>query len=150
MTECQFYHLQGQHTEQVLPELLEKSLQRGCRVTVQCSAEERVDALDAHLWTFREDSFLPHGTFREASAAEQPVLLTIEDHNPNGATVRFLVDGAQPPADAERYEHVVILFDGDNEQAVVTARQWWQDMKARGFALSYWQADPQGRWQRRA
>ena len=50
---------------------------------MQAASDERVDALDAHLWTYREDGFLPHGTYRESEAAAQPVLITIHDHNPN-------------------------------------------------------------------
>ncbi|MFZ0116056.1 MAG: DNA polymerase III subunit chi, partial [Xanthobacteraceae bacterium] len=52
MTEVLFYHLQEQPIEKVLPNLLERSLERGWRVVVQASSEDRVDALDAHLWTF--------------------------------------------------------------------------------------------------
>ncbi len=76
MTEMLFYHLQRQPLERVLPSLLERSLERGWRVVVQAASDERVEALDAHLWTYRDDSFLPHGTAREAEAAAQPVLLT--------------------------------------------------------------------------
>ena len=68
MTEILFYHLRGQTPEQVLPALLAKSLERGWRVVVQASSDERVEALDAHLWTWRDDAFLPHGTWREAEA----------------------------------------------------------------------------------
>ena len=100
MTEILFYHLQGQKLEGVLPALLEKSLERGWKVVVQGASEERIDALDAHLWTYRDDGFLPHGTWREPEAAQQPVLLTLTDSNPNAATVRFLIDGAPVPADA--------------------------------------------------
>jgi DNA polymerase-3 subunit chi len=149
MTEFLFYHLHRQRTEDVLPALLERSLDRGWRVVVQSSSEERVDALDAHLWTFREDSFLPHGTYREVTAAHQPVLLTVEDHNLNGAAVRFLIDRAPVPEDAERYDRVVVLFDGEDEEAVAEARQRSEAAKAWGFAVTYWQADEQGRWQRR-
>ena len=77
MTEILFYHLQRHPLERVLPALVEKSLERGWRVVVQAASEERIEALDAHLWIFRDDSFLPHGTWREAEAAEQPVLLTV-------------------------------------------------------------------------
>ena len=77
MTEVLFYHLHRQPLERVLPTLLERSLERGWRVVVQAASEERVEALDAHLWTYRDDSFLPHGTAREAEAREQPILLTI-------------------------------------------------------------------------
>jgi DNA polymerase III subunit chi len=150
MTEFLFYHLQAQPVERVLPVLLEKSIERGWRVAVHTSSEERVDALDAHLWTFREDSFLPHGTFREPTAADQPVLLTVKDHNPNAATVRFLIDRAPMPEDAERYDRVVVLFEGSDDEAVAEARDHWQSAKARGFAVTYWQADDGGRWKRRA
>ena len=99
MTELLIYQLQRQPLERALPALIEKSLERGWRVIVQAASEERVEALDAHLWTFRDDAFLPHATFREPEIAEQPILLTADVHNPNGAGVRFLIDGATlPPA----------------------------------------------------
>jgi len=148
MTEVLFYHLQRQPLERVLPALLEKSLERGWRALVQAASEERVEALDAHLWTYRDDAFLPHGTHKESAAAHQPVLLTVNDDNPNGAQVRFLIDGAPVPADAETYQRIVLLFDGEDPDAVATARGRWTEAKARGFDVTYWQADEQGRWKR--
>ena len=150
MTEMLFYHLQRQPIERVLPALLEKSLERGWRVVVQAASEERVEALDAQLWTFREGSFLPHGTWREGEAREQPVLLTVHDDNPNGASVRFLIDGVPVPADATTYARIVLLFDGEDPDAVAAARERWSEAKANGFDVTYWQVDEQGRWQRKA
>jgi DNA polymerase-3 subunit chi len=150
MTEILFYHLQRQPLEHVLPTLLQKSLERGWRVVVQASSEERVEALDAHLWTYRDDSFLPHGTGREGEAREQPILITVDDHNPNGAAVRFLVDGAPVPADADSYQRIVLLFDGDDPDAVAAARERWNEAKQKGFDATYWQPDEHGRWQRKA
>jgi DNA polymerase-3 subunit chi len=149
MTEILFYHLHRQPLERVLPTLLERSLERGWRVVVQASSEERVEALDAHLWTFRDDSFLPHGTWREGEAREQPILLTVNDDNPTGAAVRFLIDGAPVPADAGAYQRIVLIFDGEDPDAVAAARQRWSEAKAKGLEATYWQADEQGRWQRR-
>jgi DNA polymerase III subunit chi len=149
VTEVLFYHLHRQPLERVLPALLEKSLERGWRVVVQASSDERVAALDAHLWTYREDAFLPHGTYKESAAAEQPILLTVNDDNPNRAVVRFLVDGAPVPADAQAYERLVLLFDGDDPEAVEAARERWTAAKAQGFAVTYWQPDQDGRWQRK-
>src|SRR2546423_11972608 len=117
MTEILFYHLQRQSIEKVLPQLLEKSLERGWRVVVQAASDERVEALDAHLWTYRDDKFLAHGTYRESEAAMQPVLLTVNEDNPNGANVRFLIDGAPVPDDAASYQRIVLLFDGEDEEA---------------------------------
>ena len=149
MTEMLFYHLQRQPIERVLPTLLEKSIERGWRVVVQVASDERLEALDAYLWTFRDESFLPHGTWRETDAREQPVLLTVNDDNPNGAAVRFLVDGAAVPTDADSYQRIVLLFDGEDPDALAAARERWSEGKARGFEVTYWQTDDEGRWQRK-
>ena len=149
MTEVLFYHLQNMSLESVLPPLLEKSLERGWRAVVQSTSPERADALDAHLWTYRDDSFLPHATWRVADAAEQPIVLAIEEDNPNGAQVRFLVDNAALPADCGNYQRMVLVFNGDDDEALAAARATWADCKARGFEVTYWQADERGRWQRR-
>ena len=146
MTEVLFYHLQGQKLEGVLTPLLEKSLERGWTVIVQGMSEERIDALDAHLWTYSDDGFLPHGTWREPDSATQPVLLTLTDSNPNAATVRFLIDGAPMPADAAAYQRIVLVFNGEDEDAVAAARGAWSDAKAKGFEATYWQPDERGRW----
>jgi DNA polymerase III subunit chi len=149
MTEVLFYHLQDVSLESVLPPLLEKSLERGWRVVVQSTSEERVDALDAHLWTYRDDSFLPHATWRVADAQDQPIVLAVEETNPNQASVRFLIDNAGLPADAEHYARMVLVFNGDDPDALAAARSAWKDCKSRGFEVTYWQPDQRGRWQRR-
>jgi DNA polymerase III subunit chi len=150
MTEVLFYHLQRQPVEQVLPTLLERSIERGWRVVVQAATDERIEALDAHLWTYRDDGFLPHGTARDSEAAAQPILLTTADHNPNGANVRFLIEGAAMPADASTYARIVLLFDGEDDDAVAAARVRWNEAKAQGFDVTYWQSDDQGRWVKKA
>jgi DNA polymerase-3 subunit chi len=149
MTEVLFYHLQDMTLENVLPPLLEKSIERGWRVVVQSTSEERTDALDAHLWTYRDDSFLPHATWRVGDAPEQPIVLIAGEGNPNGATVRFLVDNAALPADSDAYQRLVLVFNGEDSEALAAARSAWTDCKSRGFDVTYWQADERGRWQRR-
>jgi DNA polymerase-3 subunit chi len=150
MTEVRFYHLLEQRLERVLPQLLELSLQRGWRVVVQAASDERIEALDTHLWTYRDDSFLPHGTARNPDAADQPVLLTADESNPNNATVRFLIDGAPLPTDASQYERLVLVFDGNDDELVARAREQWTQAKAQGFEASYWQPDDSGRWVQKA
>jgi len=150
MAEFLFYHLHRQPIEKVLPNLIEKSLARGWRVAVQTASEERVEALDAHLWTYRQDTFLPHGTYRDREAASQPVLLTVQDDNPNAANVRFLIDGAAVPQDVAAYERIVLLFDGEDPDALAAARERWTAAKSQGLEVTYWQPDEQGRWQRKA
>ena len=149
MTEVLFYHLTESKLEDALPALLEKSVERGWKVVVQTREEQRRDALDAHLWTFREDSFLPHSTDAADRPEAQPVLLTAGDGNPNSSTVRFVVDGAEPPA-LDPYDRVVFMFDGYDAGQLENARSQWKKLKGEGHALTYWQQSPEGRWVKKA
>lgn len=149
MTEVYFYHLQNQPLEKALPQLIEKCLERGWRCVVQAQSDERVTALDQHLWTWRDDSFLPHGTDRESNADEQPVLLTTSDGNANAAQVRFFVEGASS-RDLAGYERAIHLFDGNDPDAVDNARVQWKSAQEAGHTVTYWQQDEAGRWQQKA
>ena len=149
MTEVLFYHLERAPLEDVLPGLLEKCLERSWRVVVQAGSEERVAALDAHLWTYRDEAFLPHGTAKDGNPAAQPIWLTGGSDTPNGAKVRFLVDGAAGE-DFAAYDRIVYLFDGRDAEALTQARGAWTAAKAAGHAATYWQQSESGRWEKKA
>jgi DNA polymerase-3 subunit chi len=149
MADILFYHLQNQPVEKVLPTLLGKCLERGWNVVVQAASDERVRALDDALWTFADESFLPHGTERDGAVETQPILLTVSDDNPNGARVRVLVEGAPGP-DLAGYERALVLFDGADAEALATERTRWKTLKAGGHAVTYWQQDDTGRWVKKA
>jgi DNA polymerase-3 subunit chi len=149
MTEVLFYHLEHQPLERALPALVERTLARNWRAVIQVGSEERVEALDTLLWTYREESFLPHGTRRDGKPEQQPVFLTSTEENPNSATVRFLVDGAEV-ADVTAYARVVYLFDGRDGSAVEKARAQWKLARDAGCDVTYWQQSPEGAWQKKA
>lgn len=149
MAEVLFYHLERQPLEKVLPQLLEKALERGWRACVQAGSEERVEALSSALWTWREESFLPHGTARDGNPDLQPIWLTAGDDNPNQAAVRFLVDGAAASS-LDGLLRAVYIFDAGDAQAVEAARTRWREAKEAGHEVTYWQQDEHGRWVKRA
>lgn len=149
MTEIRFYHLLRKTLEDALPRMLEMSLERGWRAVVMAGSQERVGALNQHLWTFRKDSFLPHGSAPEGEAERQPVWLTDRDENPNGASVLFLTDGSESSAIAG-YTRVCELFDGNDPEAVAAARVRWKRYREAGHELSYWQQTGRGGWERKA
>ncbi len=143
-----FYHLEHRPLEAVLPQLLERTLERGWRAVVQSASEERLEALDTHLWVYAEESFLPHGTKKDGHAEQQPVYLTTDDANPNNASVRFCIEGAVVDA-LTGYARIVYLFDGRDGEAVTQAREEWKRAKAAGCAVTYWQQGDGGRWEKR-
>ena len=148
-TEVLFYHLERQTLEQVLPGLVERTLERGWRAVIQAGSPERLAAIDTLLWTYKEDSFLAHGTRAEGHVEHQPVFLTTDDANPNGAGVRFLIDGASA-SDFKGYTRVVCIFDGHDPAAVEGARAQWKAAVAQGAAVTYWQQTEAGRWEKKA
>lgn len=148
-TEVLFYHLERQPLERVLPSLLQRTLDRGWRAIVQVGSAERLEALDAHLWTYNDESFLPHGTAKEGAPQRQPILLTLSADNENGAGVRFLVDGADIEAFAG-YARIVVIFDGRDQDALAAARVQWQRVKAQGCKATYWRQSDAGRWEQKA
>lgn len=149
MTQIGFYHLLRMPLDQALPKLLEKAVQAGMRVVVRAGSEERVEHLNALLWTYAEDSWLPHGSARDGEAQAQPVWLTATEENPNQATVLVLCDGASP-ASLEGWDRCLDLFDGNDEQAVLAARERWKAWKADGHQLVYYQQTERGGWEEKA
>lgn len=147
--ELWFYHLEQSGLDEVLPGLLEKSLQRGWRVLVRSPDEERLQQLDQTLWTWRDDSFLPHGLETGADPGKQPILLSGSETGPNDPQVLILLDGAEPEA-LTRFERCIMLFDGHDESAVVAARRLWKQASGDGVDVSYWRQGENGGWQKKA
>jgi len=149
MTEALFYHLERRNLEDVLPGLVEKSLQRGWRALIRTDSSERSDALDTLLWTYDDQSFLPHAQLGDGDAGAQPVLITVEEGNANGARIFFFVGGALPPdwGVLNELARVVLLFDGRDPEALAKARAAWKDAKAGGHDVTYWKETPGGKFE---
>ena len=147
--EVWFYHLERTGLDQALPELLQKTLARGWRALVRTPDPARIEHLDGWLWSFRDDSFLAHGTAEEPLAERQPVLLTSGSDNPNAAQAVFLLDDAEPGA-LEGFARCLVLFDGRDEAALAAARLRWSELKDRDLPVSYWRQSGEGRWEKQA
>ena len=147
--ELWFYHLEKSPLAEVLPQLLEKTLSRGWRALVRSSSKDRLKALDQMLWTWRDDSFTPHGLADQPSAEHQPVLLSVDHCRDNDAHCLFLLDGATLE-EADSFERAIVLFDGTDEIAVNASRGLWKQTIKDGRSVSYWRQSPQGMWEKKA
>ncbi len=145
-----FYHLTRRRLEDVLPPLLERVRAKGWRAVVRCGSEARVEDLNRWLWTFRDDSFLPHGTIADGAPERQPVFLTADDARPNDAEMLFLADRAQAaPHALDAYRRVALLFDGADPDALDGARRFWKAATDAGRPAVYWADEPEG-WRKKA
>lgn len=146
-----FYHLQSSSVEQALPKLLEKAYATGKNILVKIGTDARVEFLNTALWTYDDQSFLPHGSKKDGNAALQPIWLTSGDDNPNNAKMIFLVDGAQISIEQiPQFDRVLNLFDGADNDSLSRAREFWKQIKQAGIDCFYWQQDNNGNWQQKA
>lgn len=148
-TEIWFYHLERSTLQQVLPGLLEKTLERGWKALIKVAHPNRIDEIDQHLWTWRDDSFLPHGREDEPHAERQPVLVGESGENRNGAQALFIIDGAEL-GPTEGFARCFIIFDGRDDRAVQAERERWKALKGQGANLAYWKQSAEGRWEKAA
>jgi DNA polymerase III subunit chi len=154
MSEVLFYHAERASLEDVLPGLLERTRERGWKAVIRVGSDERAAALDTHLWTYKDEGFLPHALERDPHPSEQPILLTTREGYANAAEVLFLADGAEPSDwgadDLRRLVRVVLIFDGRDPAAVDAARVQWTHAKAAGHDVTYWQQSAAGKWEKKA
>ncbi len=147
MTDIGFYHLTVSPLERALPRLLEKVLQTKKRAVILCATQERLEFLNAALWTGGKISFLPHGSAQEGFPHDQPIWLTLEDENPNGAEFLIQIEGVDSPSLAS-YQRCLDLFDGADEGAVKAARARWTKYKESNHTVTYWTQAPTGEWEK--
>ena len=151
MTRVDFYHLQKSDIETTLPKLLDKAYTSGKKILVKVGNEKRVEFLNTHLWTYDEQSFLPHGSKKDGNAEMQPIWLTSQDDNPNNATILFLVDGAGYDADnISSFERILNIFDDNDKEALSWSREFWKQVKSQDNECYYWQQDEKGTWLQKA
>jgi DNA polymerase-3 subunit chi len=153
MSEVLFYHLERKSLDEVLPELVERTLARNWRALIRVESADRAQALDNLLWTWSEESFLPHAQAGDGDPAKQPVLIAVEEGNPNRADVLFLVGGRTPQSwdgETANFTRIVVMFDGRDEQALSSARAGWTAARQSGHETTYWRQSAGGRWEKQA
>ena len=150
MSRLDFYHLQTSNLDAVLPQLLEKAYGMKQHIIIKIGTEERVSYINSLLWTYDEESFLPHGAKSDGNAELQPIWLTSSDDNPNNAKMLFLVDGADYEiAKLSEFERVFYIFDGNVPEHLAKAREFWKAAKNSGIDCFYWQQNDAGKWQQK-
>lgn len=140
-----FYHLQRTTLERAVGPLLEKCLERGWRVLAISPDATRRAALDEALWTYDDESFLPHGQSEAdgLNADAQPILITSTPENGNSARVALLMDGVDLPVQAA-FERCMVMFDDGDSAARQKARTQFKAAKDAGLTARYFQQTEQG------
>ena len=150
MTEVYFYQTAAQDTFGLVRGLLRRCLSTGWRVAVRAGTDAALVKLDADLWKFPEDGFLPHGIEGGSFDEEQPVLLTASAQPSNRADAVLLFDCAEPGQDdTKRCQRVSIVFRRDSSEELNKARSQWSEFSKSGIAVRFW-VEQGGKWIQKA
>jgi DNA polymerase-3 subunit chi len=144
-----FYHLEASTLKGVLPDLLTKTLSKGWRALVRLPNGADLTDWDDYLWTYQDQSFLPHGREDQGRADQQPILLANKTETAEGFDAVFLVDGADVTA-VDGVSRVMVMIDGRSQDAVQRERGRWKTLKDAGAVMSYWQQSAKGGWEKKA
>jgi DNA polymerase-3 subunit chi len=148
MAELRIYHLTAQSVTDGLPGLLQTALSRDLWCHLYVPDDAWAEKIADHLWTYRQDSFLPHGTKKDGMAGHQPVWISPELETPNQSDVRFVMDGAEIGVNhLNQIDLTCVLFDESDTAARQKARRLWSDSDdIDGLSRIYYRQDDIGKW----
>jgi len=149
MTEIRFYHLQKQSLDQALPLILEKAYEAGHRSIVKMQDSKEAERMSAHLWSYKQNSFLPHGAHKDGNSAVQPIWIGHSDENPNEAKTLILTQGQTSEITGD-YDLVCEMLNGHSDRDINAARERWKKYQDSGYETTYWFQNENGGWTKKA
>lgn len=149
MSVINFYHLTVTPLGKALPKLMEKVYTSGNKALIVTKDLEQTEDLNKQLWTYTTKFFLPHGSKEDGFSEKQPIYITNDNENPNGATILAFVGNAEPEGIAN-FDKCLYMFDGNDDSEIATARDRWKEYKSQGHEITYWQQTEKGGWEKAA
>ena len=136
MTQVDFYLLDeqaGENRQHYVCRLTDKAYRQGRRIYIHTESPAETRMLDSLLWTFRDQSFVPHGVAGLADPEITPVI--IGDTEPPEQVDDVLINlSPRVPPFFSRFQRVAEVVD-HHESAKRTSREHYRFYKDRGYPL---------------
>jgi len=143
MTQVDFYVVTSGGTEgaaRVACRVAEKAWSRGLRVYVCTDSEDAARHMDELLWTFRQDSFVPHALAGEADADSEAIIIGCEPRAAAGREVLVNL-GAGLVDDLPAFERIAEVVS-DDDGARSAARERYGLYRRQGHDLKHHEVQP--------
>ncbi|WP_133130018.1 DNA polymerase III subunit chi [Legionella yabuuchiae] len=108
--------------------LLEKAYLRNHRVFVFCNSQQDAECLDELLWTFKDDSFIPHNLQGEGPEPPPPIQIGYRDE-PRGFNDILLNLATSIPPFAARFKRIIEIVAA-NEEAKEISREHYRHYRS--------------------
>jgi DNA polymerase-3 subunit chi len=137
MTQVDFYILDedtGENRQHYACRLTDKAYRQGRKVYIHTNSPGETQILDRLLWTFRDQSFVPHGISGSADLETTPVI--IGDQEPPQQADDVLINlSPLVPSFFSRFQRVAEIVD-QQEEVKRSSREHYQFYRDRGYPLN--------------
>jgi DNA polymerase III subunit chi len=144
-TTVRFYQLGLSSLEAAVTGILSKAYQKGVKTTLLTPGPDPSRYWDSLLWRNPVDSFLPHGIGSGPDPEKQPILITEQPDDTNGATLIVLVT-PRIVESPKQYDMVIDFVDGSSPKALADSRNRYKQYRDQGCKLEYWIQNPDKKW----
>ncbi len=118
-------------------EIAERTYVKGDRLQIIAADQQQAIRLDSLLWTFRPDSFVPHGIFEgEKDEIVPPVLVCARQERFPGFDSLLMLDYC-PVEIVGQFSKAIHLVVVDNPERLKASRDYWTQLRDAGFSLGH-------------
>ena len=145
MSEIFFYKLKNSSSEIFLTSLIEKSIENNWNSVVLLDNIERMEEINDFLWSYKDTSFLPHGSQNDKNPELHRVYLTCKEENPNDSKVIFSIDGLLIK-NINSWKRCVYIFNEQNLKVVDQFHLYKNDIDLSQHSYKSFEQDTYGKW----
>jgi len=145
LSEIFFYKLKNSSSEIFLTSLIEKSIENNWNSVVLLDNIERMEEINDFLWSYKDTSFLPHGSQNDKNSELHRVYLTCEEENPNDSDVIFSIDGLLIK-NINSWQRCIYIFNEQNLKVVDQFNAYKKNIDQSQHFLKSFEQDTNGKW----
>jgi len=119
--------------------LTENIFKKNNSIVIFCTDQETAKVVDDFLWSYKEDSFLPHALKKHEEVSLNPILVSTDldegfEHNVLIALNGVLIN----EKDWQRFAKIYYFFDDQDMTEKENARSMWKSFSSLDIDCKYW------------
>ena len=119
--------------------LTESIFKKNNRIVIFCTDQETAEVVDDFIWSYRDDSFIPHSIKKHRETSLDPILVTTDLDGSYEHNVLLALNGVLiKEKDWQRFAKVYYFFDDQDSREKENARAMWKSFSSLAVNCKYW------------
>jgi len=122
--------------------LIEQLFKQGIKALILCPDDEVSSFFDDYLWSFKEESFIPHTVLDSDTSHLEAIIISKEKLSMAAFKTLVILKGSIVDTDyCNRFEKIYYFFDDNNDDEKKLARTLWRESVKQGTNCKYWKVE---------